>query len=46
MTDIVNIYNRNVYQHNKEKKMPKSKLRNSHILKITVIFWSHSDLKL
>ena len=41
MADIVHIYNRNVYQHNRKKKMRKSHIRNSQNLKITVIWRSH-----
>ena len=41
MADIVNIYNRHVYQHNRKRKMRKSKICNLRNLKITVIFWSH-----
>ena len=37
MADIVNIYNRHVYQHNR-KKNAKIEHRNPRHLKITVIF--------
>ena len=37
MADIVNIYERQAYQHNR-KSIRKSNIRNSRNLKITVIF--------
>ena len=41
MSDIVNIYNRHVYQHNGIKCENRQYIRNSRNLKITDISWSH-----